>query len=176
MAKLTSWARSGKHLSNVALHVYHQNVQGIPGKIDEVLNFLYSNLIYILCISEHHLDQLELDTVHLGRCTLGAGYCRCSMKQGGVCIYVYQDLSYSKIDVSNFSLDQHIEVSASLSSNYFQTIDIAIIYRAPSGNFSIFFKKKLESILNLYFRNNIKIILCGNINVIICPIITKRGK
>jgi hypothetical protein len=86
------------------------------------------------------------------------------MKQGGVCIYVYQDLSYSKIDMSNFSLDQHIEVSASLSSNYLQTIYIVIIYRAPSGNFSIFLKK-LESILNLYFRNNIKIILCGNINV-----------
>jgi hypothetical protein len=46
----------------------------------------------------------------------------------------------SEIDMSNFSLDQHIEASASLS-NYFQTIDIAIIYRAPSGNFSIFLKK-----------------------------------
>jgi hypothetical protein len=31
---------------------------------------------------------------------------------------------------------------------------------------SLFFqKKKLESILNLFFRNNIKIILCDDINV-----------
>jgi hypothetical protein len=38
------------------------------------------------------------------------------MKEGGVCIYVRHDLSYSKIDLSNFYIDQHIEVSAILLS------------------------------------------------------------
>jgi hypothetical protein len=95
-----------------------------------------------MCISEHHLDQLELYTVHLGSYTLGANYCRRSMRKGGVCIYVYQDLSYSKIDLSNLSIDQHIEVSAISLSNSFGKMYIVLIYRAPSGNFSIFSKKK----------------------------------
>jgi hypothetical protein len=85
------------------------------------------------------------------------------MKKGCVCIYVYHDLSNSKIDLSNFSIDQHIEASAISLSNSFEKIYIILIYRAASGNFTIFLKKKLESILNLFFRNNIKIILCGDI-------------
>jgi hypothetical protein len=62
------------------------------------------------------------------------------MKKGGVCIYVYRDLSYSKIDLSNFSIDQRIEASAILLSNSFGNIYILSIYIAPSGNFTLFFK------------------------------------
>jgi hypothetical protein len=99
----------------VALHIYHQNIQGLRGKIDEILNFLYPNFPHILCISEHHLDQLELDTVRLGSYTVGASYCRCCMKKGDVCIYVYQDLSYSKIDL------------IILLSNFFEKNDMVLI-------------------------------------------------
>jgi hypothetical protein len=86
------------------------------------------------------------------------------VKKGGVCIYVYHDFSYSKIDLSNFSIDQHIEASAISLSNCFENMYVVLIYRAPSGSSTIF-PKKIESVLNLFFRNNIKIILCGDINV-----------
>jgi hypothetical protein len=86
------------------------------------------------------------------------------MEKGGVCIYVYCGLSYSKIDLSNFSVDQHIEVSAILLSNFSDNSYIISIYRAPSGNFTLFLSK-LETVLNLFFRNNTKVALCGNINV-----------
>jgi exonuclease III len=125
----------------MAPHIYTINIQGLRGKICEILNFLHPNFSHILCMSEHHLDQFELDTVLLGSYTLGASYCRCSMKKGGVCIYVYPDLSYSKIDLSNFSIDQHIEASTILLSNSFEKIYVVLIYRAPSDNFTIFFKK-----------------------------------
>jgi hypothetical protein len=90
----------------------------------ELLNFLYSDFPHILCLSEHDLDQLELDTVHLVNYTLAASYCRRSIKKGGVYIYVRCDLSYSKIDLSNFSMDQHTEVSAILLSNSYDNIYI----------------------------------------------------
>jgi hypothetical protein len=92
---------SSKNLSTAALQFYHQNIQGLRCKIDEILNFLHPDIPHILCLSEHHLDQLEPETVHLGNYNLGASYCRRSMKKGGVCIYVHCDLSYSKIDLSN---------------------------------------------------------------------------
>jgi hypothetical protein len=60
-------------------------------------------------VSERHLDQLELKIVHLVNYTLGTSYYIKSMKNGRVCIYVYHDLCHSKIDLSSFSLDQHIE-------------------------------------------------------------------
>jgi hypothetical protein len=66
--------------------------------------------------------------------------------------------------LSNFSIDQHIEVNAILLSNFSDNIYIISIYRAPSGNFTLFLSK-LESILNLFFRNNTKVALCGDINI-----------
>jgi hypothetical protein len=57
-----------------------------------------------------------------------------------------------------------IEASAILLSNSYDNIYILSIHRAPSGNFTLFLEK-LESILNLLFRNNIKIVLCYDINV-----------
>jgi hypothetical protein len=103
---------SSKTPSKVALQIYHQNIQGLRGKIDEIVNFLQADFPHILCLSEHHLNQLELETVRLGNYTLGASYCRRAMKMGDVCIYVHPDLSFSKIDLSSYSIDQHFEVSA----------------------------------------------------------------
>jgi hypothetical protein len=61
-------------------------------------------------------------------------------------------------------MDQHIEVSAILLCNSYDKIYILSIYRAPCGNFTVFLEK-LETILNLIFRNNAKTVLCGDINV-----------
>jgi hypothetical protein len=58
---------------------------------------------------------------------MAASYCRCSMKEGSVCIYVHCDLSYSKTDFSNFSMDQHIEMSAILLSNSYDNIYIRVL-------------------------------------------------
>lgn len=70
---------SSKYSSKVDLQIYHQNIQGLRCKIDEIVIFLHPNFPHILCLSEHHLNQLELETVHLGNYTLGASYCRRSM-------------------------------------------------------------------------------------------------
>jgi hypothetical protein len=75
--------------------------------------------------------------------------------EGGVCIYVHCDLSYFKIDLSNFSMDQHIEVSVILLFNSCDKIYILSIYRAPCDNFTVFLEK-LESILNLFLEIMLK--------------------
>jgi hypothetical protein len=65
-----------KSAFKMALQIYHQNIQGLRCKVDEILNFLYPDFPHIFCISEHHLEQLELDAVQLGNYILGASYCR----------------------------------------------------------------------------------------------------
>jgi hypothetical protein len=72
---------------------------------------------------------------------MGASYCRRFMKKGGVCIYVHRDPSFSKTDLSKFSIEQHFEASAILLLNCPDYIYIISIYRAPSGNFTLFLKK-----------------------------------
>jgi hypothetical protein len=75
-----------KSLSKAALQIYHQNIQGLRCKIVEILNFLYPDFPHILCLSEHHLNQSELETVELGNYTLGASYCRHFEKRW--CLYL----------------------------------------------------------------------------------------
>jgi hypothetical protein len=76
----------------VALQIFHRNIQGLLCKADDILHVLYPNFPHILCLSEHYLGQLELETVPLVNYILGASYCSSSMKKGGVCNYVRHDL------------------------------------------------------------------------------------
>jgi exonuclease III len=144
--------------------IYHQNIQGLRCKTDELLNFLEPNLPHVLCISEHRLNQFELGLLQLDNYTLGASYCRNSLKKGGVCIYVHQDLNFNTVDLNIFSNDQHIEACAVSLSNSVCNTYILLVYRAPVGNFTHFLNK-LESLLNLLYTNNSKLVLCGDINV-----------
>jgi hypothetical protein len=39
---------------NRALCIFHQNVRGLKGKVDELIEFISAGLPLILCISDHH--------------------------------------------------------------------------------------------------------------------------
>ena len=43
------------------LKVCFQNIRGLKGKISQLSNLLYSELPHKLCITEHHLKDLEMD-------------------------------------------------------------------------------------------------------------------
>jgi len=47
-------------ISKSVLHIYHQNIQGIKWKSDEILDFFYPVFPHIVCITEHHLNQYEI--------------------------------------------------------------------------------------------------------------------
>jgi hypothetical protein len=107
------------------LVIFHQNIRGHMNKSEELncliatRNCLYTDVPYILCPSEHHLDQLELGRVH----------CRSSMIKGGVCIYVHHDLCHSKIDLSSFSI--FIIIFISIQSSTVQDVE-KLIYKICS--------------------------------------------
>jgi hypothetical protein len=65
-----------KSVNNKVLKVFHQNIRGLRNKINELLCSLHPVLPHILCLTEHHMTQLELDHVHIENFKLGAKYCR----------------------------------------------------------------------------------------------------
>jgi hypothetical protein len=62
---------------------------GLMNKKEELLNSLTSNSTQIICVTEHHLTDEQLEgTTTLHSCTLGVKFCRQTHKCGGVCEYV----------------------------------------------------------------------------------------
>jgi len=69
--------------------VFHQNIRGLRGKMDELgLHFL-DGALHVICLTEHHLMDYEIEKASIPKYKLGAKYCRLSLKNGGVCIYIY---------------------------------------------------------------------------------------
>jgi hypothetical protein len=77
-------SRNCKNMSNIIL--YHQNVQSLSNKMDELRIILDNNHIYpqFICFSEHHLKDTELSKISFNGYTFVAGYCRENSPGGGV--------------------------------------------------------------------------------------------
>jgi hypothetical protein len=82
------WSGKCKNQKNVIL--YHQNVQSLTNKIDELNIILHNNYIdpHCVCFSEHHFKETELSKISFEGYTLATGYCRGNSMGGGVCIFI----------------------------------------------------------------------------------------
>jgi exonuclease III len=149
---------------NNRLTIYHQNIRGIKGKIDEFLMSLPAEAPHLMCLTEHHLKEYELANTHIPNYKLGANYCRRNLKQGGVCIYVCESLKFSIINLSKHNKEQDIEIAAIQLNIQNKKVIVICVYRAPCGNFELFLNK-LEIILNFLYRHNSEFIICGDINI-----------
>ena len=67
---------------NNSLTVYHQNICGLGNKTNALITFLHSNFPDILCLTEHHLNQSQLEHSYLDNDNLGALYYRQYLKKG----------------------------------------------------------------------------------------------
>ena len=71
-----------------SLTIFHQNICGLLDKKEELLNSLTRNSPQIICITEHHLVDDELENIPLHLYTLGTEFCRQMHECGGVCIFI----------------------------------------------------------------------------------------
>jgi hypothetical protein len=101
-----------------------------------LINSLFPKFPHILCFSEHHLKQIELEQINLERYKLGAAYCRKSLLKGGACIFVHKKYNYLNGDLSKYCKEQDIEGCAIKLELTAPTIHVVIVYRAPWGNFN----------------------------------------
>jgi len=146
------------------LQVYHQNIRGLHNKIDELITQWTNHCPHLICLTEHHLKEFEINNVHIENYTLGASHCRHSGTDGGVGIFVHNSLSYTAINLNNIGNDYDFEACAiklMVSTNIYH---ILCIYRPPAGNFKTFLLH-LESAITQLYSNTMNLIICGDINV-----------
>jgi len=68
-------------------------------KEETLLNSLTRNFLKIICITEHHLTDEELEGATLHPYTLGARFCRGMHKCGGVYIFIQDNIHYANINM-----------------------------------------------------------------------------
>ena len=94
------------------LIIFHQNIRGLNHKIDELLNCWSIEFPHVICITEHHLQEYEINSTHIEHYNLGATQCRKFCKHGGVDIFLHETLSFSTTDLSKFCNRQDLEICA----------------------------------------------------------------
>jgi exonuclease III len=155
-----------KHVKNDDINnrfiIYHQNIRGLKGKINEFMLSLPAEVPHLICFTEHHLKDYELNNTHIPKYKLGANYCRKNLKWGGVCIYVHEILKFTNINLLKYSKEQDIEIGAITLNIQKENVIILCIYRAQCGNFDRFLNK-LE--INCLHKHNSEFIICGDINI-----------
>ena len=74
--------------SNQVLRIYLQNICGLGSKMNDLLVSLYPNLPHILCLTEHHLRQFQIQHITMDDYNLGAEFSRQSFHKGGGCMFI----------------------------------------------------------------------------------------
>jgi hypothetical protein len=89
---------------------------------------------------QDHLKVYETDNLPIDYFKLGSKCYRHEFKNGGVCIFILEDLEFFSISFDKYCKEKDIEVCAiKLNITPIQLIILAI-YRSPSGNFTSFLK------------------------------------
>jgi hypothetical protein len=88
--------------TNNQFKIYHQNIRGIKGKTNELMLPLLAEAPHLICLTDHHLKDYEIDVTPISKYKLGAKYCRKRLKNGGVCIYIQETLTFT-----NMNLQKH---------------------------------------------------------------------
>ena len=152
------------NLDSNSLIIYHQNICGLKGKVDELISSIFPNFPHILCFSEHHFKHSGLSQINIEGFKLCTAYCRQTIKRGGVCIFIQNSLEYSMIDVNKHCKDQDIEICMLNLKTVSSSSHIMVVYRAPTGNFNLFLNKLDDSIKSIY-RTDLNLIVCGDMNI-----------
>jgi hypothetical protein len=76
---------------NNLFKIYHQNIRGIEGKINEFILPLLTEAPHFICLTEHHLNDYETEATPISKYKLGAKYCRKKLKMA-VSVYISNKL------------------------------------------------------------------------------------
>jgi hypothetical protein len=70
------------------LTIMHQNIRGLRNKINEFIISISDINPHLICFSEHHIKDMELNTPNIPMYKLGATCSRNILKRGGG-VFVY---------------------------------------------------------------------------------------
>jgi len=157
------------------IKIFHQNIRGIKGKINKFRLQLLTEEPHVICLTEHHLKDHEIEATPISNYNLGVKYCRKILKNGGVCIYIHENLKFTKINLLKHCKEQDIEIVAIKLKLKKGNLIIFSVYRAPSGNFD-YFLNKLDNILNSLLKHKAEFIICGDFNINYLEINNKKNQ
>jgi hypothetical protein len=80
--------------------------------VDELSNSLFPDYSNIMCLTEHHLKDYEIDNLPIDHFKLGSKFCRHEFKNEGVCIFIHEDLDFFSISLDKYCKEKDIEVCA----------------------------------------------------------------
>jgi exonuclease III len=121
-----------------AFTIFHQNICGLPNKQEELLHSLTDHTPQIICLTEHHLHDEELEGRTLNQYTLGAKFCRKIHKCAGVCIFIKENLHFANINMDKYSKEMDIEIYAIKIHTPSCAIVVVTVYRSPTGDVTYF--------------------------------------
>jgi exonuclease III len=153
-----------KNINNITL--YHQNIQSLTNKIDELSIIMHKNYIgpHFVCLTEHHLKETEITKISFEVYTLASGFCRKNSLGGGICILINKNLAYQSVDLNKLCYEKILETRA--VKLYLKSLQLIIfcIYIAPTGDLKQFFTL-MENILNHFLKPTVTFLLCGDLNI-----------
>jgi hypothetical protein len=90
--------------TNDNLVLFHQNIRGLSGKIDELNCSVISKNInpHLISLSEHYMTDFKISYSHFPNYVLGTSYTRKTHQGGGVCIYIRSDIDFIPINLTQF--------------------------------------------------------------------------
>jgi hypothetical protein len=74
--------------------LFHQSIRRLESKVDELSNSLFPDYTPIMYLNEYHLKDYKIDNFKLA-----SKFCRHYFKNGGVCIFIHEDLEFFSISL-----------------------------------------------------------------------------
>lgn len=158
---------SGSITSKVSPILYYQNICSLANKIDdlEVIIDTFKPDGVIVCLTEHWMTKNSIDSAQLKGYKLASAYCRNTLRCGGVCIFILNNVEYdANLEMSSLSVDLHFECAAIKINWKSMFFTVIVLYRSPKGSFDIFIQK-LDTLLSSINCDKENVLICGDFNV-----------
>jgi hypothetical protein len=94
--------------TNKSFTVLHQNIRGVRNKNNHLLRSMTPKHAHVICLTEHHSKENEINNLTINHYILGAKFCRQSLIYGDTCIFVHEPLAFTNIDLQHFCMEQDI--------------------------------------------------------------------
>ena len=161
--KIEETGQPGTKLFN-ELILFHLNVQSLNNKILELEVLLTEVAPDIFCISEHWLQNTDVEKVNLQNYKLVSYYSRKIHRGGGTAIFVQQRHKTSNIVTTVTEIEKHFEFCISEVKTKNKSYILICIYRSPTGDLDTF-STKINDTLSVVYSPHKHIILCGDFNI-----------
>ncbi|XP_049806910.1 uncharacterized protein LOC126249299 [Schistocerca nitens] len=144
-------------------NIMYHNVQSLTNKLQDLEIILCSDLnVDVICITEHWLEDPQIETLKIPGFSLVSSFCRSYYKHGGIAIFAKQDLRYKAIQTYPELNKEKVFEMAAVELTDIQLV-IITMYRSPDANTEEF-QCKFDMMLSIVEPKKKKIIW-GDFNI-----------